>query len=139
MPILEIGSEHVTHVCAACGNTRDVQLEGLTLGVETEDKRLFPNVLLLPQCECGAYEQIVRVMDQAEESVRKSAFGQRRALTNALCQRLIEIGNGHSKCQDHHRKVPPDLADLSKPDERRALIPEDVWQKKKTRDAARKG
>ena len=120
MPIEKASQKSIHQVCAICGADRELDVDDLVLGASPGEGIAAPDVIVLPPCECGAIENLVRTWDHDEGS---SHHAMHRRVVNGLCQELKRRGRSHPACKAHHdaeTRGPPDIDEL--PDNGRAPI-----------------
>jgi len=84
--IKKITKTKITQLCSECGKTNVISINSLLIGTDTDK-----NVIILPQCSCGAQEFLNRTLDNSGEHAR---------IVNSLHHFLHKKGKVHEKLKD---------------------------------------
>lgn len=84
--IRKITKAKIIQVCSECGKTNVVDVESLQAGSERDE-----NIVVLPECLCGAQEFLNRTFDNLGEHAR---------IVNSLHAFLYKKGKVHPKAKE---------------------------------------
>lgn len=84
--IRKITKTKITQVCSECGKTNVVDVDTLQSGIDRDE-----NIVILPQCSCGAQEFLNRTFDN---------WGEHARIVNSLHSFLHKKGKAHPKIKD---------------------------------------
>lgn len=119
MPIETLQTDgSFTKACCKCGARTTIAPADIELGLSMSDAHgthTDPNIIVLPQCGCGAQEYLSMVFDEIPAHAVGSPFDQRRRAVNALGEKLKALGRKNADCAAaiDARSAPTDLDPLT--------------------------
>lgn len=84
--IRKITKTKITLICSECDETDIIDIDNLIVGIEADK-----NIIILPQCSCGAQEFLNRTWDNQ---------GEHAIIVNSLHYFLHKKGKTHPKVKD---------------------------------------
>lgn len=111
MPLISANAANVWQHCAACGANNRIAINTIELGVSVGG-RTDPNAILLPACDCGAREVLVRTWDTCASSAQGTHLDVHRKAVNSLAKKLKDTGRSHANAAATHAAEvtsPPDV------------------------------
>jgi hypothetical protein len=111
MAIYEVTQTEVVRMCACCSRVDRLQKSDLTVGA-AQGTTVDPNVIVLPECQCGAIEFLVRSPENDEHTTPGSFGHLHRLLVDALHAELAQ-GNRLAAGVDQVTARPVDPATLA--------------------------
>jgi len=85
--IKKITKTKITQICSECGKTNVVDVDSLIVGIENDK-----NIVLLPECSCGAQEFLNRTFD---------SWGEHAIIVNSLHYYLHKKGKVDPKVKEN--------------------------------------
>lgn len=112
MPLVSANPANIWQHCAACGANNRIPLSSIELGTSV-GTRVDPNAILLPACDCGAREVVLRTWDTAPMAIAGTHLDTHRKLVNGVAQKLKTTNRSHAAAASIHAAEttePPDQA-----------------------------
>lgn len=103
--IKKITKTKITQVCSGCNKVNVIDIDSLIVGMEMDK-----NIVMLPECSCGAQEFLNRTFDNLGEHAR---------IVNSLHHFLHKKGKVHKKVKgkldkEKEKDKPKNKVDISK-------------------------
>lgn len=103
--VKKITKTKIIQVCSECDKTNIIDVDSLIVGIESDK-----NIIVLPQCSCGAQEFLNRTFDN---------WGEHAIIVNSLHYFLHKKGKVHPKVKDKldkekEKDKPKNKVDISK-------------------------
>lgn len=110
--IRKITKTKITQICSECNKANITDIETLSIGTDTDK-----NIIILPECSCGAHEFLNRTFDN---------WGEHARIVNSLHAFLHKKGKVHEKVKEkldreREKDKPKNRVDISKWKEKDSL------------------